>query len=69
MDNKDLLTRYNYDAFIPENFMPWMRFNEAPRAGTEGPDFPLWTLDETETSLSAVLKENLYTIVEFGSFT
>jgi hypothetical protein len=69
MDKNDLLTRYNYDSFIPENFEPWMRFDEAPRAGTEAPDFPLWTLDETKTSLSSVLSENLFTIVEFGSFT
>jgi hypothetical protein len=66
---KNLLITYNYDEFVPEKFDPWMRWEEAPRAGTIGPDFPLWSLDERETSLHAILKENLFTIVEFGSFT
>ena len=65
----DLIERYNYDAFVPENFMPWMRFGESPKLGEKAPDFPLWTLDEVETSLSAIWKANLFTVVEFGSFT
>ena len=69
MDNQELLARYNYDEFIPEKFGPWMRWEEAPRAGTFGPDFPLWTLEEREISLYTVLKENIFTILEFGSFT
>lgn len=69
MENQNLLTQYNYDEFIPEKFGPWMRWEEAPRAGTVGPDFRLWMLDGKETSLHSVLKENLFTIVEFGSFT
>jgi len=69
MDKDDLITRYNYDEFVPEKFQPWMRWNEAPVAGTNGPDFPLWELDGTQTSLSAVRSKALYTIVEFGSFT
>ena len=40
------------------------RWEEAPRAGTIGPDFPLWAIDEQETNLHAVLKEHLFTIVE-----
>jgi len=69
MEEKDLITRYNYDEFVPEKFEPWMRWHEAPKAGTIGPDFPLWELDGTETTLSAALSQALYTIVEFGSFT
>lgn len=65
----NLLERYNYDEFIPAKFSPWMRFAESPALGTPAPDFPLRDLDENETSLSAVWKANLYTVVEFGSFT
>ncbi len=69
MTDQDLVKRYNYDSFIPEKFMPWMRFDKSPTLGEIAPDFPLWTLDEQETSLSAVRKEHVYTVVEFGSFT
>lgn len=69
MTGSDLLTRYNYDAFIPANFEPWMRFNESPPLGEPAPDFPLWHLDERETTLSAIWSQHAYTIVEFGSFT
>ena len=69
MTTPDLLTRYNYDEFIPAKFEPWMRFDESPPLGEKGPDFPLTHLDGTETRLSEVLAKNTYTIVEFGSFT
>ena len=69
MTSDDLITRYNYDAFIPEKFEPWLRFDESPPLGVKGPDFPLIRLDGAEIRLSEVLSENLYTIVEFGSFT
>lgn len=69
MTTDNLVTRYNYDSFIPEKFGPWMRFDKSPPVGKPGPDFPLWHLDQTETSLKAVWRENLYTVVEFGSFT
>jgi hypothetical protein len=69
MNNEDLLARYNYDSFVPEKFGPWMRFHESPPLGERGPDFPLWTLESEETSLSEVLGRHMYTIVEFGSFT
>ena len=69
MNEQDLITRYNYDEFVPAKFMPWMRFDESPELGVKAPDFPLWQLDGTETSLSAIWKENLFTVVEFGSFT
>lgn len=69
MSNADLLNAYNYDSFIPENFMPWMRFDESPPLGERAPDFPLWRLDGGETSLAQTLREHAYTVVEFGSFT
>lgn len=65
----NLLERYNYDAFVPAKFSPWMRFDQSPKLGSPAPDFPLWNLDEAETRLSATWKANLYTVVEFGSFT
>ena len=70
MTDSDLLRRYNYDSFIHENFGPWMRFDQSPPLGKVGPSFPLWRLeDAAETSLIDVVKENRYTVVEFGSFT
>jgi len=69
MDNVDLISRYNYDSFIPENFEPWMRFDQSPPVGVAAPGFPLWDLEEKQTSLSDVRVQNTYTIVEFGSFT
>ena len=69
MTPDDMLTRYNYDAFVPDKFEPWMRFDQSPALGETGPDFPLWDLDEEQTSLKHILGQNTYTIVEFGSFT
>ncbi|MCA9983515.1 MAG: hypothetical protein KDE59_04450 [Anaerolineales bacterium] len=69
MTAADLITRYNYDAFVPDKFMPWMRFEESPPVGQKAPSFPLWRLDETETSLEELWSSHLYTVVEFGSFT
>ena len=69
MSDSELLKKYNYDKFIPENFEPWLRFDQSPPLGERGPDFPLWYLDGTETNLSDIWAENLYTVVEFGSFT
>lgn len=60
---------YNYDSFVPEKFMPWMRFGESPELGVRGPDFPLWQLDGSETGLGQILRQHAYTVVEFGSFT
>ncbi|OIN97528.1 MAG: hypothetical protein AUJ21_00380 [Anaerolineae bacterium CG1_02_58_13] len=65
----DLLTRYNYDSFIPEKFEPWMNFESSPKTGTMAHDFALWNLDKTETRLSGIWSQYDYTIVEFGSFT
>ena len=69
MSDAELLATYNYDEFVPHKFRPWMRFDESPHLGTIAPDFPLWDLDEKESSLSAIWSENIYTVVEFGSFT
>ena len=69
MSDEDLIAQYNYDEFIQEKFIPWMRFDSSPPLGELAPSFPLWTLEGEETSLEACWQENLYTIVEFGSFT
>jgi hypothetical protein len=65
----DSATHYNYDEFVPDKFNPWMRFNESPTIGSQGPDFPLWTLDQEETRLHEILASHRLTIIEFGSFT
>jgi hypothetical protein len=70
MDDTDLIQRYNYDAFVPEKFSPWMRFDESPPLGQPAPSFPLWRLEDgSEASLEAIWSENRFTVVEFGSFT
>lgn len=70
MSDQELIEKYNYDKFVPEKFMPWMRFNESPALGEKAPDFPLWNANTQEkTNLSAVWSSHAYTIVEFGSFT
>lgn len=51
--DSDLLARYNYDAFTPEKFTPWMNFDQSPPLGESAPDFPLWPLTGGETTLSA----------------
>ncbi len=66
---EDLISSYNYDAFLPEKFERWLNFEESPPLGRKAPDFPLWGLDGTETSLAEVWSEHAYTVVEFGSFT
>jgi hypothetical protein len=69
MSDQDLVTRYNYDSFIPENFGPWMNFEDSPAVGEQAPDFPLWDLEQKETVLSQIWSQYLFTVVEFGSFT
>ena len=41
---EDILSRYNYDSFVPEKFEPWMNFDASPKTGTVGLDFSLWHL-------------------------
>lgn len=69
MNDPDLLSRYNYDEFVPEKFEPWLNFEASPPLGRPAPDFPLWELDGDETRLSTIWSCHSYTIVEFGSFT
>lgn len=70
MDEQELLTRYNYDEFVPAKFEPWLNFESSPPLGQPAPDFPLWRMDDQrETSLSAIVAAHRYTVVEFGSFT
>jgi len=64
-----LIEQYNYDAFIPTKFEPWMRFDQSPPLGEPAPNFALWRLEESETSLKEIWTANDFTIVEFGSFT
>ena len=68
-DSEDLTSSYNYDSFVPDKFAPWLNFENSPPLGQRGPDFPLWRLDGSETSLGEVWSGHAYTIVEFGSFT
>ncbi len=66
----DIVTRYNYDAFVEEKIAPFMTFDASPPLGEPAPDFPLWRLDDrAETSLKAIWSSHVYTVVEFGSFT
>jgi hypothetical protein len=69
MTAQDLISRYNYDAFVPEKFEPWLNFEESPPLGQQAPDFPLWPLEGGASSLGEVWSEHTYTVVEFGSFT
>ena len=69
MPDGTIVEQYNYDEFVPEKFEPWMRFADSPPVGSRIPDFPLWNLDRSETSLKAEINGHTYTIVEFGSFT
>ena len=52
MKQNELLTRYNYDEFIPNKFERWLNFDSSPPLGERGPDFPLWNLDGQESHLS-----------------
>jgi hypothetical protein len=65
-NQKDL---YNYDEFVPEKFERWLNFAASPPLGQRAADFPLWPLDGTQTSLSEILNQSMFTVVEFGSFT
>ncbi len=70
LTDSKLVERYNYDAFVPHKFEPWLRFEASPPLGKPAPSFPLWRLeDRSETSLSEIWASNSYTVVEFGSFT
>lgn len=38
MNESDLTTRYNYDAFVPEKSEQWMNFDASPSLGQPAPD-------------------------------
>jgi len=65
----DLIARYNYSEFTRDKVLHWLRFDESPVVGQRAPDFPLWHLDGSRTSLAEVWSNHAYTVVEFGSFT
>lgn len=69
MSLADISATYNYASFTEENVSPWMNFGGSPPLGEAAPDFPLWHLDGSQTSLSLIFAENQFTVVEFGSFT
>jgi hypothetical protein len=69
MPERDLVDRYNYDAFVPAKFEPWLNFAGSPPLGEPAPDFPLWPLGGGETRLSAIWTRYAFTVVEFGSFS
>lgn len=69
MGGDDLLSSYNYDAFVPEKFERWLNFDTSPPLGRPARDFPLWDLGGNEIALSKVWSGHVYTVVEFGSFT
>ena len=39
----DLITRYNYDEFVPEKFRSWIRFAQSSSVGEKVPDFSAFT--------------------------
>jgi len=61
--------RYNYPEFIPKYFEPLLNFDNSPKLGRPGPDFPLTILDGAETTLHETCQEHELTVIEFGSFT
>jgi hypothetical protein len=65
----ELIEKYNFDEFTPAKVGPWMRFAESPKLGEPAADFPLWELDGQNTRLRTIWEVNLFTVVEFGSFT
>lgn len=70
MDRQTLIETYHREAFVgpSEHAFP-PNWATSPPLGKKAPDFPLFNLDLTETTLSTLWKSHLYTIVEFGSFT
>ncbi len=41
MTAQDLISRYNYDAFVPEKFERWMNVEDSTPLGQRAPDFSL----------------------------
>lgn len=63
------MDNYNYAVFSAETALPLLRFDKSPPIGEPAPNFPLWELDGNQTSLKEIWASNIYTVVEFGSFT
>lgn len=66
MTEINLIERYNYDAFVPAQFEPWMNFDQSPKVGERAPDFPLWPLEGGETTLSTLWSQYNYLVVGSG---
>ena len=49
MLDSDMITRYNYDEFVPQKVFHWLNFDNSPLLGQPAPDFPLWDLEAGET--------------------
>lgn len=64
-----LTIAYNYDEFTEDKVAPWLNFEGSPPLGETAPDFPLWHIDGSQTSLSEIFAAHRFTVVEFGSFT
>jgi hypothetical protein len=60
---------YNYTRFVISEISHLLRFDQSPPVGAPAPDFPLWHLDGAPTSLKEIWSSNMYTVVEFGSFS
>lgn len=69
MNDDELISGYNYDAFTPEKALPRFNFENSPRLGEPAPDIPLRHLDGRQMRLAEIWSVPLYTIVEFGSFS
>jgi len=69
MSERLSVSDYNYEIFHRRYFSKLMKWEDSPAVGSDAPDFPLWHLDKSETSLSQLWGENKFLIVEFGSFT
>jgi len=69
MTDPQLINDYNYDEFIPEKFERWLNFASSLPLGVKTPDFDLWRMDKSQTSLLQEIQNYKFTFVEFGSFT
>jgi hypothetical protein len=69
IERSDIITSYNYDEFTAAKVKPWLNFDASPPLGRQAPDFPLWYLDGSTTTISEIWSGYQFTVVEFGSFT
>jgi hypothetical protein len=52
MDDQ-MISTYNYEEFTAKKVTPWLNFGNSPPLGIPAPDFPLWYLDGSSTTLSS----------------